>query len=529
MKILQIVDVPYWAIGHLSDSIRKFNPHLEFKTIYVHPKHVEEHLAEVSEWIEWADIVDYQYWNSARQLMELLPDLRQKKSILTHHNEKDLLSADWSDITMLVAETKYSQKILEEKYKNVRLIPLATNLDFFKYNSVLPKSKTVGYAGRVVPWKGLKEVAEACFELGFKLKFMGKFDKPDYWDSISPEAQAIIDLDYLDCTDDDRVKFYHELDIYVGNSSPGRETGTLPLMEAMACGVPVITTPSGIAADICEDHENAVVTPFNDKEQLKNNLLMLMNNEELKEKIRRAGWNTIKNYTEEQRAWEYEKAYHQVYSEEPLVSVIIPSTPDRIDQTLKIIRTLEISDYKHIEVAVCFDQALDPDKVVLDFKVRNFIIPVKILTTNNYGSYGLAKARNLAVIESQGKYLLFCDSRMLPDPAAISLFVDRAEKQDDQHKKVWWYGSKGTGKKTFVENFSFIRRDQFIKGGMFNERIDRYGGMSQEVRQRFLSQGFEAVYVEDAHAEQMSGTHLTEQRRADIVASKLKLWKMGLT
>lgn len=525
MKILQIVDVPYWAIGKLSNSIVTHNPQFQWRTLYVHPKHVAEHLDEVREHIEWADLIDWQYWNTARQLMELLPELKKKKSVLTHHNEKDLLSGDWTDISMIIAETKKSEEVLKQHYQNVKLIPLAINLDEFKYNDKLPKTKTVGYAGRVVPWKGLREIAKACYELNYRLLMMGKFDKPDYWNSIPPEHQANIDLSYLDCESDDRVNFYHELDVFVQNSSAGRETGTLPLMEAMACGVPVLTTPAGIAADICEDHENAVCTPFDNYEELKANLLTLMNDDELKEKIRRNAWNTIKNFSEEKRAWEYRKVYHQVYDPiHPLVSVVIPTTPDRWGQTLDILQGLNESTYKHIEAVICIDQsegsAIDN---VLNREAFNF--PIKAVHTGKIGGYNLALARNLGVIEAAGEIIVFCDSRMKPDPEAILHFVMAL---DDKSEKVWVYGNKGTGKKTFVENFSAIGRDHFIKAGMCNERIDRYGGMSQELRSRFLAQGFRLLYLDNAKATQLSSSHMNEKRRSDIVASKTKLWKMGL-
>lgn len=531
MKILQIVDVPYWAIGHLSKKVVELNPHFEWKTIYVHPKHVEEHLAEVAAEIDWADIVDFEYWNTAQQLLGFLPQLKDKKLLLTHHNEKDLLSADWVNMNKIVCQTKRGFDILEAKYPGkVKLIPLSVDPGVFTFTDKLPNKKVVGYVGRVVPWKGLKELAQACFDLGYTLKIMGKFDKPDYWNQIPPEQQVNMDLSFMDCTDEERPEFYKSLDIYVGNSGPGRETGPLGLLEAMASGVPVLTTPAGIAADIIEDHENGIITPFNDFEQLKNNLLALMSNEDLKSKIRKNGWNTVKNYTEERRAWEYEKVFHEVYSLDPLVSVIIPTTPDRKDQVDKILAGLTESDYKHFEVIVAIDREISLNSdLYLDWCKRLLNFPVKFLCTGQDKVYGLAMARNIAAIEAQGKYLMFCDSRLLPDPAAMLIFVETAEKQNDKHKKVWFYGTKGTGRKTFVENFSFIRRDHFINAGMFNERIDRYGGMSQEVRARFLAQGFECEYIEDAIATQITGSHLTLERRADIVASKLKLWKMGMS
>lgn len=539
MNILQIVDVDYWAIGKLSKSIVKHNPHLNFKTVYVHPKHVDEHLLEVSKWIDWADIVDFQYWNSARQLMEQLPELHTKKSLLSHHNEKDLLSADWDNIALHIAETQYSVGILDQKYPGkVQYTPLAIDLNVFTYNDQLPGTKTVGYVGRIVPWKGLKEIARACFELGYNLKLMGKFDKPDYWASIPPEHQGIIDTEYMECEDKERPNFYRSIDIYVGNSGPGRETGTLPFMEAMASGVPTVTTPSGIAADITEDHENAIVTEFSNYDDLKGNIQMLMEDEELKNSIRSKGWNTIKNFSEEQRAWEYERAYHRVYSDLPLVSIIIP-VYNGVENIVKILNSLEksLELYNHFEVVICDDGSDDGLHGRIDHFRQIYGFPIKYQCTSSFDftsfprqnvkRYGLAEARNRGVIAAHGEYLFFCDSRMKPEVDALSIFMKSI--MDHKKEKVWLFGDKGANKDAFVENFSFIRRDQFIRAGMMNERIEHYGGMSQELRARFHAQGFKPIYIPDAKAEQLSGSHMTQKRRQDIVKSKLMLWKMGLS
>ncbi|MDZ4228355.1 MAG: glycosyltransferase [Candidatus Levybacteria bacterium] len=526
MKILQIVDTPGWAIDRLAQGVKKYLPHFQFETLYVHPRKVSESVEEFKRLAKWADVIDYSYWNSAKQLLELCPEFKDKPSLLTHHNEKNLLTADWSMHDLIIAETKYSYEVLEKAYPGkVKLIPLAVDLKQFKYRDDLEEADTVGYAGRVVPWKGLKELARACYELNCRLLFMGKFDHPDYWNSIPPEHQAIIDMKYMDCHDDDRKDFYNEVDVFVCNSGPGRETGTMPLMEALASGVPVVSTPSGIGADILQHEVNSLVTPFNDYDKLKANIDRMLEDKILREKLRRAGWQTIKNHCEERRAWEYEEAYHKVLDpDNPLVSVIIPTTPDREGQVNQILNAIEESDYKHMEVIVVTDQLVGDIKVNDD---KSFGFPIKHLFTKQDKIFGLAMARNMAAIEAHGKYLVFCDSRMKPLPQSIAAFVNTMRSHDN-NEKVWMFGNKGTGKKTFVENFSCIKRADFIKAGMCNERIDRYGGMSQELRTRFQSQGFQLVYVESAEAEQISSSHLTNERREDIVASKLKLFKMGL-
>jgi len=63
---------------------------------------------------------------------------------------------------------------------------------------------------------------------------------------------------------------------------------------------------------------------------------------------------------------------------------------------------------------------------------------------------------------------------------------------------------------------------------MFNERIDRYGGMSQEIRERLMWQGVNIEYCPEVKADILCSTHKTRERRRDIVESKFLLFKMGL-
>lgn len=529
MKILQIADIPTWAIGHLTEISRNHNPHFEFRTIYVHPKEVNaEAVDRVWEHLEWADIVDLQYWNTARQLLEFIPELHTKKLVLTHHNQKDLLAADWSMINHHVVHTNYAANILlAEGYEHVSIIPYGFDLSFFKYRSEEPKELVVGYCGRVVPWKGLKEIAAACFELGYPLLAMGKIDKPSYWDEIPEEHRANIDFSYMNVPDSDRAEFYNDITIYVGNSGPNHEEGTMPLQEAMASGVPVVTTPAGVAADILENGQNALLVDFNDYQGLKNAISNLMEDQNLRNVLRARAWQTIKLHTQERMAWEFAKVFYQVmHPDSPLVSVIIPTTPLQIKTTMEILDSLRDCTYPNFEVVLGFDQTHDMAENLPEQINRGYNFPIKLVCTEKIGGYNLAKSRNLAVIEAMGEYLLFCDSRLMPDKNAISYFM--LEMGRRHKEKVWLFGEKGSGKKSFVENFSFIRRDQFIRAGMMNERIDHYGGMSQELRTRFQAQNFKLVYVDSALAKPIRSSGMASERRQDIIKSKLQLWKMGM-
>ena len=527
MKILIVPDVPNWAIGQLTNKIVKHNQHLDIDVFYVHPRDARdpEIVAKFKEHAASADIIHFQYWRSASQLYQQMPEfLDCKKTILTHHNQKNLLTEDWSWVGKLVAHTDYACKVLSEKYGKNKVLQIRHGIDLgeFQYKDIETKGpKTIGYVGRIVPWKGLKEVARAAYELGYPVLFMGKQDKISYWAEIPREHQENIDFSYADCKDDERAEAYRAMTIYVGNSRDGIEEGTLGYFEAMACGVPVVTTLAGTAADFCEDGKNALVVDFEDYDGLKHQIKKLMEDAELRNTIRQEGWNTVKNFPEERMAWDYAGLYFDMWRQgNPLVSVIIPTTNSREKETAQILESLSKSTYPYIQPIVVIDEESVSENESIESKHS---LPVRFFKTGRKG-YNLAMARNLGIIHAHGEYIMFCDSRLDPDKDAISVFLRKARKD----KKVWLYGEKGGNKKTFVENFSFIRREHLISAGMFNERIDKYGGMSQELRERYRSQGFEFRYVESAKATQMVRSKKGGTKRADIVAMKFLMHQLNL-
>lgn len=531
-KILQIVDVKTWAIGTLAKGVMKYNQHFDWKELALHPKDLEQgkiDLTPVREAIEWADILDVQYWRTLSQLFEMIPELKNKPVILTHHNEKNLLSYPWPENVIHIAKTRYSETVLRETYPHAKIyyIPNSFDHEVFHYNEKYPpEEKMVGYVGRIVPWKNLKIVAQACYECGYPLMLMGKHDKPSYYAEIPEEHKANIRWDFFNCDDSDRPEFYKNITCYVGFSGGGREVGTLGFIEALASGVPVITTPAGLAADIGEDDENMIMVDYDDLDGLKEALTRVMESPAVQQRLRKNGWNTIRGYNDERMALQYREVFNDLLFKGDLVSVIIPTTPDRLEQTKKILDALKKSTYKTIEAIVVFDQSKLEDDNNREQLKADYPFPVKVLATSINGGYNLAMARNLGVIEADGKYLMFNDSRLLPDENAIAEMLNTIVNTPKE--KVWVFGEKGGEKSTFVENFSMIRRQHFIDGGMSNERITDYGGMSQELRGRFGRQGFEFGYVPSAKAEQMSKGGVSGAKRDGIIKMKNLLDKLHL-
>ncbi|MDD4582927.1 MAG: glycosyltransferase [Eubacteriales bacterium] len=86
-------------------------------------------------------------------------------------------------------------------------------------------------------------------------------------------------INILGITDD--VAYYLNLaDIYVMSSNS--EGLPLSVLEAMACGLPIITTEAGGVVDIVKNGENGFITPVGDVESLSRAMIELIENDKLR-------------------------------------------------------------------------------------------------------------------------------------------------------------------------------------------------------------------------------------------------------
>lgn len=90
----------------------------------------------------------------------------------------------------------------------------------------------------------------------------------------------------------------------------------LPLLEAMACGCPVVTTDADSNMEFCRDGENCLLVPRHDAALVARVLERVLTDAGLQERLRRAGLETARRFNWEDRAAALESFYRSIVSGE---------------------------------------------------------------------------------------------------------------------------------------------------------------------------------------------------------------------
>jgi glycosyltransferase involved in cell wall biosynthesis len=528
-KVVSISDKTGTAIDRLCKVVAPFHKNIDYVVLDVHPKRPDpSQLARVEQECRTADVIDYQYFRTAEMLRGRYEWLKDIPSVLTHNNPYSIKESDWNTYEAVIGNNKSITKDLQDiTASRVEHIPIVVDPFFWQFNEDYKFSKSViMVANRIESKKGILPVALACKELGIKMQLVGAISQPEYF-------KEIIDTGVVhfaqECTDEELRQMYYEAGVHVCNSIDGFESGTMPILESIYCGVPVITRKIGHVADFADD---SIVINDKDPDDVEHltELIRATLHDPVAEKkasnfktvesklndMRQRAWYSIKHMNPERRAFMYQKLYRELLPETP-VTVIVP-VAGKPEVTRENLMAITNQTHSNIEIIVV-DDGEDQEQNIKDF-AATVSIPVRYIRLGGKG-YNLAKARNMAAIEATSDILVFCDQRMIMESDCIEKFLEVLKPNS------WLYGNKGF-KKDFVENLSCIYRDDFVKFGMFNERMNMYGGLSQETRSRARKQGIGIEWVEDAKATPKGKSSNKRLQKYQIMQMKNKLWKVGL-
>tara|TARA_B100000886_G_C20424068_1_gene493039 strand:- start:3391 stop:4563 length:1173 start_codon:yes stop_codon:yes gene_type:complete len=191
-------------------------------------------------------------------------------------------------------KTFIEEGVSENKLK---VIPLGVDLDDFAQVKKLKKNNNfiILSTGEVSVRKGSHLLIDVFNDLSIensKLIFAGSIERglKSYLNKIKKNSNII----FLGSVSEKKLKkLYNESSIFVLNSLEDGFGMVIP--QAMACGLPVITTSTTGASEIIENNKEGFVIPPNNKDSLKEKIKILFNNNNLMDDMSK---NSIKKVSE---------------------------------------------------------------------------------------------------------------------------------------------------------------------------------------------------------------------------------------
>jgi len=522
MRILLVADKEGSAIHRMCQYKVKHTPWHAFKVVCVHPKRPDNNQLEAfEEALLWCDVIDWQYWKTAEKLHSMYEI--KKPGVLTHHNPYDLNQTAWTNYKFsIVLNTEQLRTINTQSIK----IEHPVDTEYWEYQPTEPEQlrfDVMMMSNRIEAKKGVLPIAQACKELGLKMALIGDISDRPYHEQVMATGAVTF---YHRISDEALRDLYHQSMIHVCNSVDGYESGTLPILEAMSCGTPVLTRRIGHVPDTFNGRNMQVRRGEpDDLEDIKKHLTELTGNKELRDEIRKESVHSLRYRNYEIYARKYSEVYHRLINKNELVTAVVPTIaePEHLIKTLSHVMS---QTYGPMEIIVVDDsQHPELNREVIEQIRTKTSHTIKFFQTGTIGldgekTYGLARARNKAILEAEGKWLWFVDDRVLAEQNALAEFYERRKEG------IWLWGMKDMAQKSFVENFSFVNRKDLIRVGAFNEQITQYGGMTQEVRTRWEQNKMMVQFVPKAQATTKRKSNAKWRRYKDIAISKTQCYKL---
>ncbi|GIU70076.1 MAG: hypothetical protein KatS3mg002_1312 [Candidatus Woesearchaeota archaeon] len=202
------------------------------------------------------------------------------KQIISKHvlniELKEYALADYISVPSIFAKNSFLEKGFKEE--KILLNNYGVDLsDFYEINDTKSKNENdkliVGYAGTISARKNVNGIIDSVKELvdeGYKiqLNIVGTID-------LSTFDTKLLNHSFINYQNKipqkELVIFYNNIDVFIQNSI--EEGLSMVILQAMACGKPIIATENSGAADFIDDGKEGFIIP-------------ILNNSILKEKIK---------------------------------------------------------------------------------------------------------------------------------------------------------------------------------------------------------------------------------------------------
>ncbi|MEG4235310.1 glycosyltransferase family 4 protein [Microcoleus sp. Pol11C3] len=260
-----------------------------------------------------ADVVVATWWETAEWVAKLSPSKGAKAYFIQHHEIFDYLpqgrvEATWMLPMHKITISEWLVELARTKYGD-REVSLAPPTVDTKQFYACPRNKqsvpTVGLMYSTIYWKGT-DIALKAFSLAaekipnLRLVAFGT-------EAPSSELPLPANAEYVIQPDQDKIKdYYSKCDAWLLASRS--EGFGLPIIEAMACRTPVISTPAGAAPEILSGGSGILVRPEDPEEMAKaiERICQMPNSKW--QAMSEAGYGKVNNYTWDDATAHFEAA-----------------------------------------------------------------------------------------------------------------------------------------------------------------------------------------------------------------------------
>ncbi|RLJ02441.1 MAG: glycosyl transferase family 1 [Candidatus Aenigmatarchaeota archaeon] len=264
-----------------------------------------------------------------------------KPLIITYHSDilkKGIFKSIYNPVQLKVlnhsrrimpTSSKYVEgsEILRRFRDKITIIPCGVDIEKFSRGNPEAvrsryglKGNVLLFVGRLVPYKGLEYLIKACKILrnDFKLLIVGSGPLEVKLKRMVRRMNLTGKIIFCGRVSDDELPdYYHAADIFILPSTYKAEAFGLVQIEAMAAGLPVISTdiPGSGVPFVNVDGETGFVVPIKNSRALAEKIELLLRDEKLRKKLGENGKKRARLFTYQENARKTEQVMKEVISE----------------------------------------------------------------------------------------------------------------------------------------------------------------------------------------------------------------------
>ena len=255
------------------------------------------------------DVIFATAWQTAEWVSKYNQNKGKKYYLIQHYEiwsgDEEKVRSTWKLPLKKIVISKWLKDIAEEMGEKIAgYVPNGLDFNHFWIKNPIENRnpKRVGMLYSKTVWKGSED--------GIKALCLVRKQIPDLqgvFFGVSSRGKNVprwVEY-YQNPRPDKLLNIYNSCSIFVGSS--WYEGWFLPGSEAMACGCAVVSTDCGGIREYAEHGVNALLSPPKDPQALAQNILRLLEDDDLRVRLAKAGYERIQKFTWGKAVDEFEK------------------------------------------------------------------------------------------------------------------------------------------------------------------------------------------------------------------------------